>query len=159
MTVKVTCSAFVDNILHSVYYGDTELDVIGNTGKESEIKTFSFKIDQTSTEANKLKVEVEDHQNEDHCSKAGFILQCKAKDQTGKDVESSPWHKFISNTNNWQSKEGSELCKVPKSGTFFEHTDHSGVSELLSAGAIVIWTKDKKSTVLIGSPSSKGNFT
>ena len=157
-SVKITCTAFVDNILHSVYYGDSKLDVHGDTGDASKMKTFAFETNQTSTEANiKLKVEVEDHQPKDHCLKwAGFILQCKAKDQNGKEVESSPWHKFTSNTNEWQSEGGSALCKI-ESG-WLNTVDLSGVQELLSAGASVIWTTGKKTTVLIGSPSLKGSI-
>ena len=122
------------------------------------MKTFSFEVDRTSTEITGLKLTVENYQNKNHCIPgwAGVILQCKAKDQNGKEVESSPWHKFTSNTNEWQSEGGSALCKI-ESG-WLNTVDLSGVQELLSAGASVIWTTGKKTTVLVGSPSLKGSI-
>ena len=148
----------MDNKLHSVYYGDTKLDVAGDTTKVEKMKTFAFDVDQTSTGVSGLKLKVEDYETEGQCTTTGFgaglILQCKAKDQNGNDVESSPWHKFTSNTNKWQSEGGGSLCKI-ESG-WLNAADLSGVKELLSSGASVIWTTGKKTTTLIGSPSLKG---
>ena len=148
----------MDDKLHSVYYGDTKLNVAGDTTKPEKMKTFAFDVDQTSTGVSGLKIKVEDYATKGQCTTtaggAGLILQCKAKDQNGKEVESSPWHKFTSNTNEWKSAEGNALCKI-ESG-WLNTADISGVKELLSSGASVIWTTGKKTTTLIGSPSLKG---
>ena len=45
-SVKITCTAFVDDKLHSVYYGDTKLDVAGDTTKAEKMKTFAFETNQ-----------------------------------------------------------------------------------------------------------------
>ena len=160
--MKVACTAYVDNILHSVYYGNTELDVIGDTKVYKEKKTFSFNMDQLSGEVNEIKLQVEDIQKDNHCKNAGLILLCKARDENGKYVESNPWHNFVtSNTNGWRpSNEANPRQTLCKAKTGYLNTGGPDkdptVLGLLSAGASVIWTRGRKYTKLIGSPESKG---
>ena len=69
---------------------------------ESE-KKFSFNT-PVKDEYGDIKIEVENYEDSNHCSSAGFIMLCEASDGQG------PWHKFKSDTENWRAEDDSELC-------------------------------------------------
>ena len=154
--MKINCTVLVDNILHSVHYGEKQLDVVGGT---NDMKTFSFEVSQRSTDNRELKfgVEVTDTDKEGCCTGCGqncggLILQCKARDQTGND---NPWHKFKSNNNDeWHSdEEGVEICENKSSENKLKDAALDEVEELLKAGADVILAKGRmNNAVLVGSP-------
>ena len=147
--MKINCTVFVDNILHSVHYGEKQLDVVGGT---KDMKTFSFEVSHRSTDNRELKfgVEVTDKPDCSNCGQncGGLILQCKARDETGND---SLWHKFKSNINDeWHSdEERVEICENIASKNRLKAALEE-VEEL--AGASVIWAKGRKNAVLVGSP-------
>ena len=147
--MKINCIVFVDNILHSVHYGEKQLDVVGDT---NDMKTFSFEVSQRSTDNRELKfgVQITHRPRCTGCAQncGGLILQCKARDQTGND---SPWHEFKSNNNDeWHSdEEGVEICENESSKNRLKA---AAPDELLKSGADVIWAKGRNNTVLVGSP-------
>ena len=151
--MKINCTVFVDNILHSVHYGEKQLDVVGGT---KDMKTFSFEVSQRCTENRELRFGVQVTNKNDRCTNCaqncgGLILQCKARDETGND---NPWHKFKSNNNDeWHSdEEGVEICENKASENRLKEAGLDEIEELLKAGADVIWAKGRNNTVLVGSP-------
>jgi len=149
----VTCKLTVDNEIKTVSYNGITLSVTGDKRNWQKENTIQF---ETGKQANTnrltvgvLRIEGEDWElnNGANCIWGGLLLHCQAEDT------SSPWHNFKSDTDHWQTLDGSEVCSNSEG---FVSIRHSGnipfIRSLLASGAKKIWSDQKKVT-LIGSPS------
>ena len=84
---------------------------------ESE-KKFSFNT-PVNDEYGEIKVEVENNQDSNHCSSAGFIMLCEASDSQG------PWHNFKSDMEHWRAEDNSELCINGNSKYYSDYPNNS----------------------------------
>ena len=156
MPVNVTCTFTVDNKAHHVYYNNRPVDTVsGVRGNWREKKTFWF-VESTRAGRGEIKFDCEDWYESNHptiqpsCEWAGLLLHCIAVDlESGELVPSSPWHNFVSNTEDWHSEEGRDLCT--NSGGMIMY-NMPVVNNLLDKGAKKIWAGEHKLATLIGQP-------
>ena len=115
----ITCTLTADNKVNGVYYNGTKLDPIqGDMSNWESEKKFSFNT-PVKDEYGEIKVEVENYEDGNHCSSAGFIMLCEASDGQG------PWHNFKSDTEHWRAEDNSELCINGNSKYYSDYPNNS----------------------------------
>ena len=77
------------------------------------------------------------------CQSAGLVVGCEATDST------SPWHNFASNTDQWHSKDGKDLCS--NDGAAFMPLV-TWTKSLANGEAHHLWVDGNAEVALIGSP-------
>jgi len=156
MPVNVTCKFTMDNVVNGLYYNDRPLPssvFTGVRGDWTKEKTFWF-VESSLTNYGVLKFEGQNWGPEgmSHCVWSGLLLHCEAKCvETGEPIETSPWHNFMSNMEDWSSEDGRELC-TNDGGMLVVGANTDVIQALLSTGAIKIWAGEFENATLIGKP-------
>ena len=122
----ITCTLTADNKVNGVYYKGFKLGLCpivqcpiqGDMSNWESEKKFSFNT-PAKDEHGEIKVEVENYEDGDHCSSAGFIMLCEASDSQG------PWHNFKSDTEHWRAEDDSELCVNGNSKYYSDYPNNS----------------------------------
>ena len=149
-SVDVSCAMTADNEIKSVQLihesgivEDLEIQYEGQARWE-DMKTVSFQQSHINDKA-ALRIHAEDGvANQDHCYYAGLLLHCTASDSR------SPWVNFLTNTDNWYSQDGKELCS--NNSAAFLHFHYDVTNQLTSQGANHIWVENEQVVDLVGTP-------
>ena len=144
---RVTCKFTVDDEVKTVQYEDRTLTVNGNLRDLESEKTIEFST--RPNEIGELRIEGKNNQDGDNCVSAGLLLHCQAANT------SSPWHNFTSNTANWKTLDGSEVCTNGE-GFVQNPGNLAFIQSLLANGAKKIWS-EKQTVTLIGKPLTGTN--
>ena len=148
--VNVECTIAADNYVMGVKLvyenGIIEDLAITHDGEErwNDKKTVSFRQSHIDEQA-ALMIHAEDGlANQDHCYQAGLLVHCIASDTR------SQWDNFLTNTNNWYSEDGKELCSNNNAAFLGFNVDW--ISNMTDKGANHIWVTGNQVVNLIGSP-------
>ena len=126
---------------------DLTIDYEGGVGSGWQVKkTVTFQQSNID-ERGALVIHAEDSvAGQDHCYRAGLLVHCIASDTR------SQWDNFLTNTNDWYSEDGKELCSNNNAAFFAWNVDW--ISKLTANGANHIWVENSQVVNLVGTPFS-----
>ena len=107
-------------------------------------KTIAFQQSHINEQA-ALMIHAEDGEvSQDYCTSAGLVVHCIASDTR------SQWDNFVTNTNDWYSEDGKELCS--NNDASFLKFNVDWITDLMANGANHIWVEGNQVANLVGSP-------
>ena len=151
-SVGVTCTVAADNYVMGVklindngLVQDLTIDYEGGVDWQNK-KTVTFQQSNID-ERGALVIHAEDSvAGQDHCYQAGLLVHCIASDTR------SQWDNFLTNTNNWYSEDGKELCSNNNAAFLSFNVDW--ISNMTDNGANHIWVENSQVVNLVGTPFS-----